>query len=521
MASLKGAKKVGPPVDPKAKPPEASTKKRNPSVLTDDTPATEDEENGGEFRMQRRSSRKMRKRLESLGTSESNTKSNEGRDQPPNPNFTNVYLEATDKRRLNDFAVARQLRKAKIDFARIIAKGHSQILIRFSTKAAALELVNNESFHQSFKCTANISEPKLNGIRGVIHKVDTDMTEEEITEELKRSTHFLVTKVTRINRTNVKGEKIPTNSVIIEFSGLVLPRSVGIYNVSRRVDVYVSKPTLCYNCQTYGHIARQCNSSRPVCGYCSERHNTADCTQQTDNAKPTCINCKGPHRPNSMECPVMQHKFQSRLQSSLQRVQFQPIPANHFNTEFPVLQNQNDNEDDTTVQEERQPHPEPKILSRSARTATVKKFNEAIKNRYYTDNEKFEKRQTRYQNILNLPRATRQNKPQSHQSAEASLPRLQGMWATPRQPQMPPRFTPSRPSDTQIKDLTNQLLANKKALTLILSALNLLVSTLLTPNDNIQEENLQDIRESLQNMLKNTKSHLVVPSETESDMEDE
>jgi hypothetical protein len=222
-----------------------------------------------------------------------------------------------------------------------------------------------------------------------------------------------------------------------------------------------------------------------------------------------------------MECPVMQHKYQSRLQSSLQRVQFQPNSVNSFSTEFPVLQSQNDDEEDATAFEERQTPAEPKILSRSARTATVKKFNEALKNRYYTDQEKFEQRQVRYQNILNPQRARRQNKPQSQQSTETPLPRLQGIWASSRQREMPPRSAPPRASDNQVNDLKNQLLANKKALTLLLSALNLLVSTLFTPNDNIQEENLQDIRDSIQNMLDNTKSHIVIPADSESDMEDE
>ena len=64
----------------------------------------------------------------------------------------------------------------------------------------------------------------------------------------------------------------------------------------------------CYNCQNFGHIAKDCPTKEtPVCGKCSEEHNTIDC--QTPN--PRCINCvrnncEDLHHPtSSIQCPSL------------------------------------------------------------------------------------------------------------------------------------------------------------------------------------------------------------------------
>jgi hypothetical protein len=100
--------------------------------------------------------------------------------------------------------------------------------------------------------------------KGVIRGIHTDITEEEMAEELGKSKYYTVVSVKRLSRNGQNTEKIATTTVLIEFKGTTLPRSVCMYNVSRSVQVYVPKPTICFNCHLYGHIANQCKSPRPT-----------------------------------------------------------------------------------------------------------------------------------------------------------------------------------------------------------------------------------------------------------------
>ena len=75
----------------------------------------------------------------------------------------------------------------------------------------------------------------------------------------------------------------------------------------------------CYNCQTYGHYAKDCPTKEvPVCGKCSEQHNTRDCTSVTSK----CINCMidncddYEHPTFSIKCPSL-IKEQNQLKKKL------------------------------------------------------------------------------------------------------------------------------------------------------------------------------------------------------------
>ncbi|XP_035436622.2 uncharacterized protein LOC118267009 [Spodoptera frugiperda] len=48
--------------------------------------------------------------------------------------------------------------------------------------------------------------------------------------------------------------------------------------------------TRCYNCQQYGHAAKSCKNTAPVCGHCSEEgHSIKECTKKNDS--PKCATC--------------------------------------------------------------------------------------------------------------------------------------------------------------------------------------------------------------------------------------
>lgn len=61
-----------------------------------------------------------------------------------------------------------------------------------------------------------------------------------------------------------------------------------------------NKVTQCYNCQQYGHGARNC-SLAPKCLKCGENHQSRDCKKPRDTP-PHCANCPGEHLSNSKLC---------------------------------------------------------------------------------------------------------------------------------------------------------------------------------------------------------------------------
>jgi len=74
-----------------------------------------------------------------------------------------------------------------------------------------------------------------------------------------------------------------------------------IYADGRRVAVtavdWNREVKRCYQCQRYGHIARQC-PSQPACGRCAGSHSPGQC----NSAPKRCVNCGGPHISGDPSC---------------------------------------------------------------------------------------------------------------------------------------------------------------------------------------------------------------------------
>lgn len=66
--------------------------------------------------------------------------------------------------------------------------------------------------------------------------------------------------------------------------------------------------TRCYKCQQYGHAAKSCRESAPMCGHCGEvSHTINECTKKETAPKcATCLRFKKPHnhKTGDPECPA-------------------------------------------------------------------------------------------------------------------------------------------------------------------------------------------------------------------------
>jgi hypothetical protein len=84
--------------------------------------------------------------------------------------------------------------------------------------------------------------------------------------------------------------------------------------------------TRCYNCQRYGHIAKNCNSPQ-ACGFCSSSdHEASKCPNRDNPSNHRCVNCQRSgakdtaHHTASNMCPIYIHRLQDIINSTTYEV---------------------------------------------------------------------------------------------------------------------------------------------------------------------------------------------------------
>ncbi|XP_071502058.1 uncharacterized protein [Diadema antillarum] len=130
-------------------------------------------------------------------------------------------------------------------------------------------------------------QSKVVGSKGVIHRVDEQITEEELQELLKDQG---VMQVKRFKK-RVEGVLGPTPSVLLFFDTQQMPASITFLYQTYRVHEYVAPLTRCFQCQQFGHVKSQCRG-KIRCVRCGDNHHFEEC-QTKDN--PKCFRCKENH----------------------------------------------------------------------------------------------------------------------------------------------------------------------------------------------------------------------------------
>ncbi|KAJ8720530.1 hypothetical protein PYW08_005995 [Mythimna loreyi] len=99
---------------------------------------------------------------------------------------------------------------------------------------------------------------------GVVKDIPTDWTLEELVLGIETPRNCgEVIKARRLNFKNRKENSVswsPSTTVVLTFSGQVLPEKVYCYNASLPVSVYYLPTIQCMNCLRFGHISSQCRS---------------------------------------------------------------------------------------------------------------------------------------------------------------------------------------------------------------------------------------------------------------------
>lgn len=136
---------------------------------------------------------------------------------------------------------------------------------------------------------------------GKIRHVPVQYTEEQLVDFLKE---FGVTSARRQARFNRQEDgsvvSHPLRTVILHFrEDKPMPQRVHLGFTSHSVEEYLGPALRCFNCQRFGHLAKNCHSPRR-CKICSEDHNHSECKSVR---QPKCANCGGNHTASYSGCP--------------------------------------------------------------------------------------------------------------------------------------------------------------------------------------------------------------------------
>ena len=128
-------------------------------------------------------------------------------------------------------------------------------------------------------------------IKGIIFGIPTDVTDDELKEELN------VDWVKRLEKW-VDGNKMAITTVVFAVDGGTLPQYVRIGFTKKFVKEYIPLPMRCFKCQAYGHRAIHCRSQEK-CPRCGEKHNYENCDKEKLKK---CPNCEGDHSAGATIC---------------------------------------------------------------------------------------------------------------------------------------------------------------------------------------------------------------------------
>ncbi|XP_058790945.1 uncharacterized protein LOC131664095 [Phymastichus coffea] len=229
--------------------------------------------------------------------------------KPDNQGPFGVWIKRKieSKEGLSAFKVGSVIFKKYKNIIDIKNRGRFKVEILFSKREEANKILTDKSLE------AHNMETFIPGYRkfrkGVIRNVPLDLQEEDIKEAIVSPVGITeVKRQSRRNR-NASGSDdkwIKTQTIVVTFSGQILPKDIVLYYVKASVEPYVQKLRQCYNCLKFGHVANTCKGKKRciMCGL--EEHET-----DTDNGRcpkdiPSCSNCSGPHKSIDSTCPVYQ-----------------------------------------------------------------------------------------------------------------------------------------------------------------------------------------------------------------------
>lgn len=226
-----------------------------------------------------------------------------------------VYVESTDKSgnnigRFNHLKISKEIFNLKLkDIKKYDIKGTNRISVEF----------NNYNAANSFTSNAYLMEKGYNVFipfnyvtcKGIVRNVDTSMEVEELQSVCNSSVDII--NIVRLNRkvfSGINGEPsyVPTNTILLTFEGIILPKYTNIYGLDLPVVPYISPVTQCFNCLLFGHTKKLCKSKQR-CFNCGDLENHEVEGSEVGNSRlydcqKKCFYCKSEeHSSTFKKCP--------------------------------------------------------------------------------------------------------------------------------------------------------------------------------------------------------------------------
>lgn len=249
-----------------------------------------------------------------------------------------VYVEHKDRNfgKLFPIRIGHYLKinsQFKSSIVDIKSVGINRVKVILGSYKAANLLVNNEVLTaQGFISYI----PKFYTQRkGVVRMIDTFFSEEYLMQEIECEREVVeVKRMKKWGVDRVSGEKklIDRQMIILSFSGASLPMSIRINGVNFPVEPYIYPVVQCLRCLRYGHIAKQCKSTKSFCKKCSGEHedNTV-CLSDSD----FCKFCNtDQHSPVSKLCPHYQKQKRIKKIMSDNNISFKEAEAFEKNPSY-------------------------------------------------------------------------------------------------------------------------------------------------------------------------------------------
>lgn len=191
-------------------------------------------------------------------------------------------------------------------------KSFNQLLNELSTT-----IQTNENQHSAVYIPRSIQRIMENNKEAFVKKIDLEISEDDISRTLDEQ-GFKYEKVTRLTNK----EKTLLKTVKITFSDS-LNRDLFV-KLGLRIDSmffnaepanHNNKPSQCYKCFKYGHVAKYCRAENQICSRCGGANHKFD-SCPVSNQQPICCNCKGEHIATSPNCPKFQD-YQQKIQKTI------------------------------------------------------------------------------------------------------------------------------------------------------------------------------------------------------------
>lgn len=198
--------------------------------------------------------------------------------------------------------------------------GRNRIIAICSNVQTANMLVENEELkkeHEVFIPFSFISRAV------VIRNVDVEYNEEELKDEIDSGTYKILS-MKRMKRRMFKDGNITfgdSESVKVFFEGSQVPAAVRLWGVRLACEPFMPPLIQCYRCLRYNHTTNQCKGKR-VCKTCGSKDEPHECSLTE-----SCINCKGAHKADSVECPEKKRQKTIKEMMAFQNLSFMEAMA--------------------------------------------------------------------------------------------------------------------------------------------------------------------------------------------------